>query len=287
LTERSGKLFGRGASDMKGFIAATLTSFSQIDLKSLKRPLVLVFTYDEEIGCKGSSQFVAKHRSLPDWYPKEALIGEPTDLRILRMHPGHVTFQVTVKGKAAHSSKPDLGLSAIKAASRVIGLLETLEQELMGERRLEEHLERPYVTLNIGIIQGGQAVNIVPDHCEILVGYRPLPGDDPRGVFMRFEEMLHNSDLSASSTLQTITPALLTQDGTPLKSLLVPHALGTHAGAAAFATDGGNLSTLGISCLIFGPGSMDVAHKADEFIEQEALRAAPKAIADIIRRRCA
>jgi acetylornithine deacetylase len=288
LTEREGRLYGRGACDMKGFIAATLASLRHINLNKLKKPLVMLWTYDEEIGCKGSANFALKHPLLPDWYPKEALIGEPTDMRILRMHPGHVTFKITIQGKAAHSSKPDLGTSAIKAASPILTLLENLERELSMERRLEAHLERPYVTLNVGMIRGGQAVNIVPDHCEILVGYRPLPGDDPKAVFRRFEEMLYNlTPISrAEVTLQGITPAMLTNEGIPLQGLLTAHSHDRHTGAAAFATDGGNLSAMGIECLVFGPGSIEVAHRADEFIESQALLAAVGVIADIIRKRC-
>lgn len=287
LTEHSGRYFGRGASDMKGFIASTLASFSLLDLKKLRKPLVLLWTHDEEVGCKGSAQFAKRHAKLPDWFPKEALIGEPTDMHILRMHPGHVTVKITVKGKAAHSSKPDLGDSAIKAAASVLAILEELEKELMLERRFENLLERPYVTLNVGMIRGGQAVNIVPDLCELVVGYRPLPGDDASAVFSQIEQRIKNLNLrDAEVLLQTLTPALLTRENTPLQSLLEPHAHDRTVGAAAFATDGGNLSTMGIECLIFGPGSIDVAHKADEFIEASALLAAPKVIADIVRRRC-
>ena len=287
LTERKGRLYGRGASDMKGFVAATLASLNQINCDSLSKPLVLIWTYDEEIGCKGSAQFARHVRSLPDWYPREALIGEPTDMRILRMHPGHVTFKIVAQGLAAHSSKPDLGRSAIKAASQLLVELERLENELNSEKRLQEYLERPYVTLNVGMINGGKAVNIVPDRCEILVGYRPLPGDDARAVFHRFEERVRNLELpDVTLTLENITPALLTKEGLPLQDLLKSHAHGNQCGAASFATDGGNLASVGIESLIFGPGSIDVAHKADEYIETQALLQTPQILADIIRGRC-
>ena len=111
---------------------------------------------------------------------------EPTNLQIFRMHPGHVSFKISITGKAAHSSKPDLGISAIATANHILSFLAELEEDLKKEPRLEAHLERPYVTLNVGMIHGGQAVNIVPDHCEITVGYRPLPGDDPKSVFLNF-----------------------------------------------------------------------------------------------------
>lgn len=287
LTERQGRLYGRGASDMKGFIAATLAALNQINRDAFSKPLVLIWTYDEEIGCKGSAQFARNLKNLPDWYPREALIGEPTDMQILRMHPGHVTFKIVTLGLAAHSSKPDLGRSAIKSASKLLLELERLEKELNAEQRLQEYLERPYVTLNVGMINGGKAVNIVPDRCEILVGYRPLPGDDAKAVFRRFEERVRDLELpDVTLSLENITPALLTNEGLPLQNLLQTHAHGDQCGAASFATDGGNLASVGIESLIFGPGSIDVAHKADEFIEAQALLQTPQIIADIIRRRC-
>jgi len=287
LTERQGRLYGRGASDMKGFIAATLASFHRVSLQQLQKPIVLIWTYDEEVGCKGSAQFAKRNETLPDWYPREALIGEPTDMQILRMHPGHVTFKIVVQGKAAHSSKPDLGRSAIKAANKLLTELEKLELELQSEQRLKKFLERPYVVLNVGMIRGGEAVNIVPDRCEILVGYRPLPGDAADAVFLRFKDRVHDLALpDVDLSLENITPALLTASGIPLQSLLEPHAHSKPCGAASFATDGGNLASLGIKSLIFGPGSIDVAHRADEYIENKALLDAPRVISDIIRRRC-
>lgn len=280
LSKRDGRLYGRGAADMKGFVAATLATLPLLDLQKLKKPLVLIWTYDEEVGCKGSAQFALRNAPLLDWYPREALIGEPTDLRIFRMHPGHVTCSITLKGKAAHSSKPDLGQSAIKKAGQILNGLEALEHNLQKERRLEGVLERPYTTLNVGTIHGGQAINIVPDHCEIQVGYRPLPGDDALAVFRSIQAL---SD-DARVDLLNVTPALLTAENTALEGLLRPHA--SSVGAASFATDGGNLASLGIASLVFGPGSIDVAHRADEYIDEETLLSTPKLLAEIIRKRC-
>ena len=106
------------------------------------------------------------------------------------MHPGHVTIVIRAAGASAHSSKPDLGASAIKAMGRVLVMLEDLEQELIGERRFEGVLERPWVTMNAGMLKGGAAVNMVPDQCELKMGYRPLPGDDPLDVARRVEQRL-------------------------------------------------------------------------------------------------
>ena len=190
LTEKDGKLFGRGTADMKGFIACTLFALSQIDLKKLKDPLCLMWTYDEEIGCQGSFKLAETLTKNPRILPEEAIVGEPTDFKIFRMHPGHITFKINTTGLAAHSSKPDLGKNAIKTMQIVLDVLEKITEDLQKETRFETFFDRPYVTLNVGMISGGTAVNIVPDNCEIIVGYRPMPGDDPLAVLQRIKTRL-------------------------------------------------------------------------------------------------
>lgn len=290
LTEREGKLYGRGTADMKGFLACTLAALGRLDLKKLREPLALMWTYDEEVGCRGSHKLVHALQKTPRILPSEALIGEPTDFKILRMHPGHVSIKIVTHGLAAHSSKPDQGASAIKAMARILNTIETLEGELMQERRHEAHLERPFVVMNVGTIRGGQAVNIVPDRCDILLGYRPLPGDEALAVAKRLKERIEalgvREPLEWSMEVLSATPALLTPEGQPLQAILAPHAQSPNTGAAAFATDGGNLAALGIGSLIFGPGSIDVAHKANEYVEASALLRGTDAIEKIIATRC-
>ncbi len=290
LTQREDRLVGRGSSDMKGFIAAAMTGLDGLNLGQLRAPLVLAWTHDEEVGCVGSARIVELFQQQPAPLPKECWIGEPTDFRILRMHPGHVAIEVLVRGASAHSSKPDRGASAIKGMQRVLATLEILESELATERRLEKYLERPYVTLNAGMIQGGSAVNMVPDSCKVLIGYRPLPGDAPDEVERRLRERLMNTAMPVGCTwaLRQVraTPAMLTREGMPLQGLLTPHCCGGEPAAASFATDGGNLADLGISSLIFGPGSIDVAHAPDEYIEIQALSRAVGMVQDVVRARC-
>lgn len=290
LTERGGRLYARGSSDMKGFVAASLEALGQLQLPRLRAPLVLIWTYDEEIGCAGSQHLVRQLAQQRRALPTEALIGEPTDLRVLRMHPGHVTLRLRAQGVSAHSSKPDLGASAITAMGRVLGMLERLAVELQGERRFEDLLERPWVTMNPGILRGGAAVNMVADHCELWLGYRPLPGDDPLAVARRVEARLQELPLPAGTavSLEVVreTPAMLTPEGIPLQGLLCAHASHPALGAAAFATDGGNLAALGIRSLIFGPGSIDVAHKPDEYIEAAALTRGVEVVEAVVRARC-
>ena len=290
LTERDGKLYGRGSSDMKGFIACALNACDALDLKKIQSQLVLIWTHDEEVGCQGSRLLADALKKSPRRLPSQCWIGEPTDFQVLRMHPGHVSVRIRATGEAAHSSKPYLGASAIKAMQRVLELCESIEEDLKTERRLEEVLDNPWVAFNVGTIQGGEAVNVVPDSCEIVLGYRPLPGDEPRAVFERLQRGMgqlalpENTHIEAQ--IQTLSPAMYTPEGIALQHALLNHAHTHELGAASFGTDGGNLADLGIQSLIFGPGSIDVAHKANEYVSRQALEDGVTMIKKVIQKRC-
>ena len=289
LTERDGRLYGRGAADMKGFLAATMHALDRIPASAYQRELVLVWTHDEEVGCLGSAQLAQSMAAEGRTLPKACLIGEPTDFQVLRMHPGHVGVAVEVTGQAAHSSRPDLGVNALEAASTIVQSLRQLARQLTEERSLEEFLDRPWVAFNIARIQGGSAINIVPDRCRIEIGYRPLPGMQAEDVYERISERVRDLDLGrarASVELLRVTPALLTPEGTPLSHLLDEHAAPCSCPAASFATDGGNLAALGSEPLIFGPGSITVAHQADEWIGARDLIRAVDVIESVVRAAC-
>jgi acetylornithine deacetylase len=289
LTEKDGLLYGRGTTDMKGFIAATVEALSGVDTTGLVAPVVLAWTHDEEVGCLGSAHLARHFKATGRQLPKHGLIGEPTDFRMVRMHAGHVTCRIRTTGESAHSSKPDLGASAIKAILPVLSMLESLEVELHAERRLEKFLERPWVSLNIGTIQGGSAVNLVPDQCEVVVGYRPLPGDDPLSVANRIENRIRElpgvPGTEIAFEVESVSPGMLTPEHTELQALLTPHASEPGTCSAPFATDAGNLETLGVSSLVFGPGSIDVAHKANEYISAAALEKTVGIIEQLVRTR--
>lgn len=287
LTASDGRLFGRGTADMKGFIAATMCALRSIDLGSLSKRLVLIWTHDEEVGCLGSAALVGALSGDPGW-PRPTLIGEPTDFEILRMHPGHVVVDVTVRGLAAHSSRPHLGRNAIEGAAEVVAAARSLAAELQAEPADLPEMERPTVALNVGHIQGGSAINIVPDSCTLQIGYRPLPGSDPHAVFERLRaktEALACAD-DLEWILRRTTPSMLTAAGTSLESALRPHASRPGTGACTFGTDGGNLAKVGLKPLVFGPGSIAVAHRANEYVAADALHRAVDVLADVIRRQC-
>lgn len=289
VKERDGRLYGRGTADMKGFLAATMEALERIPRAAYTRELVLIWTHDEEVGCVGSGHLAHTLQDQKRPLPKNCLIGEPTDFQVLRMHPGHVGVGIDLRGAAAHSSRPDLGVNAITAAATVVSALQELAQDLERETALEDFLEKPWVAFNIATITGGSAINIVPDACRIELGYRPLPGMEATDVYDRIVERvaaLSLGDASVQTDLIRVTPSLLTAAGTALGDLLDRHAAPCDRPAASFATDGGNLAALGTAPLIFGPGSITVAHQADEWIAAADLIRAVDVIEDVVRRAC-
>jgi acetylornithine deacetylase len=270
LTENKEKLIGRGTTDMKSFIAATCHALMNMQFKEIKKPLYLLWTYDEEIGCVGSAQAAPLLKNYMTYLPKAALIGEPTDFTIMRMHAGHVTVKISITGVAAHSSAPDLGISAIKALHQVLIGIFALEKELTLERSLEEFFPRPFVLMNVGEIHGGTAVNIIPEEAYLRLGFRPLPDTSIDGIVERIKDACKLNEKGQGAhiavSVEKISPPMLTQAGSKLEKVLLPLAQKSSSCAAQYSTDGGNLSQGGIECLIFGPGSVDVAHTANEWI---------------------
>ena len=288
LTRRGENLHGRGSCDMKAFLAAILHALPTLPLARLERELVFAFTHDEEVGCHGSGALVTRLVTEGRPVPTACLIGEPTSLQILRMHPGHSAARITCRGRAAHSSKPDLGRSAILLAGRVLVALERLQDDWRRRVQFAELLDRPCVVLNVGTIQGGNAINIVPDHCVLDVGFRPLPGMDVMALVAEMDTRLHDLGEPGEVSVELLhsTPAMLTPEGTVLEGILRGFASTQTLGAAAFATDGGNLERLGARTLVFGPGSIDVAHKADEYVPIAELHRTVDVVAAVVGTRC-
>jgi len=298
LDRRGDRLYGRGACDMKAFLAATTCALAELPLQHLDRELVLAWTHDEEVGCHGSRALLRQLDQVGGGLPSLALIGEPTNFEMCRAHPGHTTLKITCTGRAAHSSRPGLGTSAVRIAADILDALDRLQEELAAEDQdvdpqILDALPTPYPVLNCGQIHGGTAVNIVPDRCELLVGLRQLPGQSGHRIFNRVQALVDSVALrwarqggGASAEILQEAPALLTPAGTELERLLRPHASSDKAGAAAFATDGGNLALAGVHSIVFGPGSIDVAHRADEYVPVDQLWTCQRVVSDIVRRRC-
>jgi acetylornithine deacetylase len=293
LTERGDALYARGACDMKGFLAAAVTALQDVDVARLSNELVLVWTCDEELGCVGAESLVTRMRAEGERLPRACVIGEPTSFRILRLHPGHCSWRVVVEGKAAHSGRPSLGASAIRATRHVLAALDDLADELARERAFEDDLPTPHATVNVGTIRGGTAVNIIPDRCELIVGIRQLPGQAIDEVERRLVDRMAEVDAALAPTgcrvgvaRVQVTRSMLSPCNCAHLPLLERWASDPRPTGAPFATDGGALAEMGVESLIFGPGSIDVAHRADEHVPTAELHRAVDVVRDLVARRC-
>lgn len=290
LTDRGDRWLGRGSADMKGFVALAATVAAAIDPDSLAAPLCLLFTYDEEVGMHGAREFARQWRAASEPpLPRACLIGEPTSLVAMRLHKGHMKLRVTIHGKAAHSGTPHLGENAIEGAAPVIAALAELRRELESERPPLSELfpEAPYVPLNVATIQGGVAINVVPDRCVVELGFRPLPATDLDAARARVEAAIRRAaPRGAEIELAGLSEPLLTAEESPLHRELCAHGGQTASRGAPFATDGGPLAALGLESVVWGPGSIEVAHRADEWMPKSDFARCAELLPRLVRRFC-
>jgi acetylornithine deacetylase len=273
LRELDDRYVARGAADMKGFLAVAINTFIRARSTPLHAPLALLLTFDEEVGCLGSKAFVESWGE-GGLLPRNAIIGEPTSLRVVRMHKGHLKLRVGTRGRSAHSGYPHLGDNAIEKAGVAIEGLTRLRRELERERPAHsEHFpDVPYVALNVATIHGGTAVNIIPDSCEIEVGVRLLPGMESPGTIDRVRSAIGGADSEVISE----SPPFLLDESSPICREMYAMLQQTETRSVNFASDAGWFQTLGIDCVLFGPGSIEVAHRPNEFVPKSDLVETPR-----------
>ncbi len=283
------RLVGRGACDMKGFLALAMNRFFSVDPDRLRRPLALLFTYDEELGTLGAKHFVETWPT-PRRLPRAVIVGEPTELRVVRMHKGYLKLRVTFVGRAAHSGYPHLGRNAIEPAGRAIVALSELRRVLETERPLHAlHFpEVPFAALNVATITGGVAINVIPDHCQIEVGVRLLPEMRSPAIVGRIRDTLTHAldDIAFELTVLGESPAMLLEEDASLHRALCQAMGQTDSQSVSFATDAGWFQNIGLECVIFGPGSIEKAHRANEYMPLAELRSANLVLHRIVHDWC-
>jgi len=253
----------------------------------LYRPLVLVLTYDEEVGTVGARRFAETwERPLP----RATVIGEPTSLAAVRLHKGHTSFRLTFAGVSAHSGYPHLGKSAIEPAARTICALTELRQALENEvcPHREHFPEVPYVALNVGQVDGGKAVNVIPDACTVGFGFRVLPGMEAAPLVERVRRVVAEAAGDAPFRLELVneSPPLLLEESSEIYGA-VRELVGQHETlSASYATDGGWLQQAGLDCVIFGPGTIAVAHKPNEWMPKDEFTRAAAYLERLLERFC-
>ena len=273
---REGRLYGRGSADMKGFIAAVLAAAPAMVQAELKRPLHIALSYDEEIGCLGAPVMIAElqKRGLT---PEHCIVGEPTSMRMVVAHKGIHTFRCAVHGKAAHSSLTPQGVNAIEYAAKLIVFINELAGRLKARYDTDPDYDVPFSTLSVNTIAGGIAGNIVPQLCEFEFDYRNLPHMSPADITAPIEahirEVLQPQMQAVDAACRIDmrhgenVPAMPEAEAALLHDLITQLVEDSSRLKVAYATEGGQFQQAGIATVICGPGNIEQAHKADEFVE--------------------
>ena len=275
VIERDGFLFGRGTSDMKSFIASALAAVPDFIAANPSLPVHFALSYDEEVGCLGVRPMIETViRDLPR--PQVVIVGEPSNMKVVNAHKGIRSYYTTVKGLEFHSSQTHQGVSAIQYAAELITELMRLAEEMRQRGDASGRFTPPYTTINIGMIKGGTAVNIIPQSCSFAWEYRSLPDADETEILTRLNAFTEEVVLPRmravypKSSIETIaraeSPGLAACEGDPGETLVMKLAQCNTAEAVSYNTEAGLFQMADIPTVICGPGSIDQAHKPNEFI---------------------
>lgn len=288
---RDGRLYGRGACDMKGFIGTALALLPEMLEARLAQPLHFALSYDEEIGCAGAPSMIAdlRRRGLR---PAGCIVGEPTGMRPVIAHKGINTYQCCVRGHAAHSSLTPKGLNAIEYAARLICHIRDIADQFRAEGPFDELFDVPFTTAQTSLIEGGNAINTVPAECRFSFEFRNLPTIAPEQVFARIESYARDTllpamrrehpdaaiefrPLSASPGLDAAEEAAVTQ---LVRALTGDRQLRK----VAYGTEAGLFAQAGIPTVVCGPGHIEQAHRADEYVALDQLAGCERFLRQLI-----
>lgn len=280
MVECEGKLFGRGTCDMKGFIAATLAMAPEFAKGPLTRPIHFAFTHDEETGCIGAGHLVEALRER-DIHPSMAIIGEPTMMRIIEGHKGCYEYTTRFQGLEGHGSAPDVGVNAVEYAVRYVNRLMELREDLKSMTPAGSQFEPPWTTMNIGALQGGSVHNVIAPKAEVKWEMRPVQTSDADYVKSEIGHYCENVLLPA---MQAVHPnasieteimgevaGLIPTDENEARQIVSELTGANTTDLVAFGTEAGLFQSLGMDVIVCGPGSIEQAHKADEFLAIDQL----------------
>ncbi len=280
MAEREGRLHGRGACDMKGFIAAALAMAPHLAAAATVRPIHFAFTYDEEVGCLGARSLVQLIGKKP-YRPGIAIIGEPTGMRVVEGHKGCHEYTTRFGGLAGHGSAPDHGVNAVEYAVRYVARLLELGDELRARAPAESRFDPPWTTVNVGALQGGVAHNVIAGTAHVDWEMRPVSRQDADYVKAELAAYCQRHLLPA---MRSVFPGayietevigevagLLPADENRARDIVAELTGANHADCVPFGTEAGLFQALGMDVVVCGPGSIEQAHKADEYVTLDQL----------------
>jgi acetylornithine deacetylase len=290
LTERDGKLYGRGTCDMKGFDAIALALVPEMLKAPLKRPVHIALSYDEEVGCLGA-RILAKAMTAAGVKPSAVIVGEPSMMQVVTGHKGGTRMKTTVRGHAVHSSRVDVGVPAVMIAGELIAWHNQVMAENKARAKPDNPFEPPWTTLHVGVVQGGTAVNITAENCSFSHEVRVIPGEEDADYVGRYRAKV--AELEAQ--MKAIAPASgIDWEVTSFTPPLGPEVNGeaealsrrltgdNGSHVVAYGTEGGLFQAEGWSTVVCGPGDIAQAHQPDEFITVAQLDAGAKFVRGVI-----
>ncbi|MCW3475915.1 acetylornithine deacetylase [Limobrevibacterium gyesilva] len=282
LRRADGKLYGRGAADMKGFIASCLAAVPDLQARGLARPAHLFITYDEETDMGGARRLIGDLED-SSLRPAMCIVGEPSLMQPILAHKGRLALRVTAHGKAGHSSEPGRGVNAVHAVAAAIGYVAAEQRRFAAEGPFAEGFDPPHTTPHVGTVEGGTILNIIPERASFVMEWRTIPQDD---FFAEMERLRRYAATQIEPAMKAVDPACGFEfevlDWIPGLALAPDHALTTlvkqltgsnSTGKVSYGTEGGLYEAAGIPTIVCGPGSIAQAHKPDEWIEQTQLDA--------------
>lgn len=282
MAERDGRLYGRGACDMKGFIAAAVVMAPVLASRIRARPVHFAFTHDEEVGCIGA-QALARHLATRAHRPSLAIIGEPTNMRVIEGHKGCNEYSTRFHGLEGHGSGPDRGVNAVEYAARYIARLIALKDELRRRAPPGSRFDPPWTTINVGAVSGGVAHNVIAGKAQVDWEMRPVRAGDADFVKADLEAYCARDLLPAmravhaGAAIETEIIAevegLVPAEANEARDMVAELTGANTADLVAFGTEAGIFQSLGMDAVVCGPGSIEQAHKADEYVSLDQLSA--------------
>ncbi|MHC5109936.1 MAG: M20 family metallopeptidase [Planctomycetota bacterium] len=289
LHETEEAYVARGACDMKGFVAMAVNMLKSATDSPPRCPLALLLTFDEELGTRGADYF-RRTWDDPLVLPRYVIVGEPTQLKLVRMHKGHLKLRLATSGKSAHSGYPHLGDNAIETMGVVINALSRFGDELAAEpsEASAYYREAPTCSVNQAMIGGGSAINIIPDQCALDVGIRLLPGVDAGVMTQRVRELVDALPVADRVSVEEVgvSPSLNTSESSELNQVLCGFLEQEVTHAVSYASDGGVLAQMNMECVLFGPGDIAVAHRPNEYVPKQDMVAARRIVESCIQQLC-
>lgn len=294
VAEKEGRLYGRGTCDMKSFIAVALALFPQY-VPRLREPVHLALSYDEEVGCIGVGRLI-EDLARAGVQPSGCVVGEPTSMKPVIAHKGKRSYRCSVRGLAAHSAYAPRAVNAVEAAAEAVAYLKRMARRHRDAGPYDHSFDIPHTTVHTGVIRGGTALNIVPHECAFDFEVRYLPGDYPDSLLAEFKSYIaaelepEMRAIDAKTGFDVVQlseiPALDTSPETQIAGLVQELTGNADFGKVSYGTEGSQFQRAGIPTVVCGPGSIDQAHKPNEFIALEQVEACEKFLRALLERSC-